>query len=113
MATHEVLQKLRIIHRCAPGADLDVTNPSVGLERQQDTAGAMPLIFIIGTSRGPRSHGQGHQHIAQELAGALIITEQGRARIIGTGILIQDVFHVPEILAGNLADAPALVQPGF
>src|SRR5262249_247847 len=70
-------------------------------------------IFIISAAGCPWFHGQRHQHIAQELARPLSITEQGHQRVIRTGILCENVFHMPEILSGELADTPAFGEPGF
>jgi hypothetical protein len=113
MQAQEVLQKVRIIDRSASRPGLHVAKPSVGLERQQDTAGAVALIFIIHAPGLSRLHGERDQDIAQQLTRTLIITEQRRAGVIRAGVLIKDIFQVPEILAGNLPEAPAPIQPGF
>jgi len=81
---------------------LHVPESRLWFKGEQHTTGAVPFIFIIYASRLFRFHRQRDQHSTQELTGPLIITEQRLARIIGASVLVQDVFPMPKIFAGDL-----------
>lgn len=105
----ERLQTLRIIDSGASCAHVDIAKARLRLARQSHTTGPVPFICIGRALRLTRLQREGHEEIPQQLTGSLVITAQREQRIIGSGIVIQAIFHVPKILAGDLATTPALV----
>jgi hypothetical protein len=86
-----------------------IAKAGVRFERQQHTAEPMPFIFMISALGLTRLQWERDQQITQQLTRSLVITAQRDERIIWARLLRQDIRHVPEIIASNLADAPALV----
>jgi hypothetical protein len=79
------------------------------LTSEQDTTGTMPCIFVIVALGCSWLHGEGNQTVSKQLTGTLIKTDQRMERIVRPGILIKDIFHMPDIITGHVSDTPTLV----
>jgi hypothetical protein len=109
----QVVHKLRRVRRGALLTHFHITQPGMGCEGEQDTAGAMFLLFIMGAWGFPRTHGQDGAPLANEETRPLITTDQWSQRIIRQGLLEEHVFHMPHITPRHLPDAPLGHSPGL
>src|SRR5262245_60759480 len=80
---------------------------------QQDAARPILLVFILIAFDLAWTQRQNHPALFAQKTGPLIETEQRMAGIIGQVILLEDVCHMPQIVAGNLPYAPLLREPGL
>jgi hypothetical protein len=101
------LHECGVVHRRALFADLDNAPAPQRLEGEQNTTGALALIFVIVTFSPARFHRYWHKHIAQELTWSFITTYDGTSKIIRLFVQLKDIFHMPNVVAGNFSYAPA------
>jgi len=73
----------------------------------------MSFIFVIITLRPIRFHWERDKDIAEQLTWSLVVAQERDKRIIRSCILIQNIFHMPDIISRDLSNTPALVQPRF
>src|SRR5262249_8414067 len=85
----------------------------VGLKGEQDAAGPILLVFIMRALDLARAQRQDRPPLFDQKTGPLIETDERMARVIGQLVLVEDVFHMPQIVAGNLPYAPLLGEPGL
>ena len=78
-----------------------------GFERDQDTAGAVSVIFIILTLRSTRFHRHWGNHIPKQLTRTFIKAYDRTHRIIRFFVQRYDIFHMPKIVPSDFPDAPA------
>ena len=107
----QCLHKCRIVQGCALLADLDKAPASQRLEGEQNATGALALLFVVVTFGPARFHWYRHQHIAQELTRACSKTDDGTSTIIRLFVQLQDIFHMPNVVASHVPDAPAFDSP--
>src|SRR5439155_21523784 len=80
---------------------------------QQDTASTILLVFIMRALHFAGAHRQERSPLFDQKTRPRIETDQRVARIIRKLVVVQDVFPMPQIGAGNLASAPLLGEPGL
>jgi hypothetical protein len=109
----QLLHKKRLVDCGASCSHLHKTPASPRVEREQNTAHAMTLIFVILTFRSPRFHGHRSQYITNELTRPFIKADYRPQRVIWLFVKGENVFHVPNIVPSDFAYAPALDEPRF
>ena len=105
---NQLLHKRSRIDGCASHSDLDKTPVASWFEGKQHTTGSLAHIFVILTCGPAGCHGDGYQTLVNELTRAFIKTYDWLARIIGLLVKRQKIFHMPNEIASNFPDAPAL-----
>lgn len=109
----QLLHKQSLVDGGASCSHLHKTPASPGVERQENTARAMTLIFVILTFRSPRLHGNRSEYIPHELTRPFIKAHDRTQRVIWLFVKREHVFHGPHIIPSDLASAPALDEPWF
>ena len=104
----QLLHERRRIAGRASHADLDKTPAAQWFEGHQHTTGSLANIFVILTFGPAGFHGDGDQNLVKELTGSFIKTHDRLTRIIGLFVQRQNIFHMPNEIASNVPDAPAL-----
>jgi hypothetical protein len=104
----QLLHERSIIDGRASPSDLDNTPAAQWFEGHQYTTGSLAHIFVILTCGPARFHGDGYQNLVNELTGSFIKTHDGLARIIGLFVQRQHIFPMPNEIASNVPDTPAL-----
>jgi hypothetical protein len=106
MLVKQLLHKCRLIGSRSLGSHVHIPKTRRWLDRQEDTARSILLIFIMVTFGFARTHGQDGPHLSNEKAGAFVKTDQRAPWISRQGILIQDVFHMPQVITRHLTNTP-------
>jgi hypothetical protein len=88
------------------GAHGHIPKPRLWLDRQEDPARSMLRIFIMVTFGLARTHGQDGTHISHEQAWAFVNTDQRAPWISRQGILLQDGFHMPQVITRHRTNTP-------
>jgi hypothetical protein len=91
----------------------DIPKPGVGRKSKKDAARAILLILIMIAFGLTWTHRQKGPHILDKKTGAFIKTQQRTVWIIRELILLEDIFHMPQIVPGNLSYAPLRREPGL
>lgn len=82
------------------------------LTQHEQRTHAPTLALVIDPRRLSRCGRHGHACIGHQLLTRLVQTHQRATRVVGTGIHLQDVLHVPDELATELIrQTPILFQP--
>jgi hypothetical protein len=100
--------KFCVILRRASLAHLHIPKPGVRLKGKKDATGPILLIFIMLAFRFAGTQRQDRSPLFNQRTGSFSETEERMARVIRQLILVQHVFHMPQIVTGNLAYAPLL-----
>ena len=50
-------------------------------------------------------------HVFNQKARPFIETEDGMPGVVREVVLLEHIFHMPEVIAGNLPDTPLLTEP--
>ena len=116
---HQVLDAIRPV---IPPPVLGHLHVPLALERlrpPEDIDCSLALVFIVfprgdaGLIRRPWTRRQWLPDISQKLDRALVETDLGSLGIIGTGVDIQDILHVPAELSVLFGwDTPLLLEMG-
>ena len=106
MLVKQLWHTCRIIGSRSFGSHFHIPKTRLWLERQEDTARAILFIFIMVTFGLARTHGQDGPHISNEKARAFVKTDQRAPWISRQGILIQDVFHMPQVMTRHVTNTP-------
>jgi hypothetical protein len=109
MLFNQILHELCITNSRSSLTDFHITKPEMGFESKENTARAILGILVVVAFRFTRTHGQDGAHIFNEKTRTLIKTNQRMPRIVRQGILIKDIFHVPQKAASDLTDAPLFI----
>src|SRR5918999_1070108 len=111
MATEERLHEGGVILGCPSLPHFHIAEARMGLEGKEDTTRPVLLILIMVAFGFPRTQRQDAPHVFNQKTRALIKAEQGSPHIIGELILLEPIFHMPEIVARNLSYTPLLREP--
>src|SRR5262249_11111422 len=107
------LHKGGVVHRGPSFPHFDIAPAGVELKGQQDAARPILLVFIMIAFDLTGAHWQDRSPLFDEKTRPLIETDERMVRVIRQLVLVEDVFHMPQIVAGNLAYAPLLREPGL
>src|SRR5918999_10378 len=111
MDVHQVFHRLCKVVCRAPVSDLDMPPAPQRLEAQEQVTAPFPMVFVVIPRRLPRSGRQGLADLTHQLVGAFIETDYRIVGIIGLGIEVQDIFHVPHEVRAYAWDTPGLLLP--
>src|SRR5258706_6036136 len=98
---------------CAACSPMPVALASKRLTGNEHVAGSFLLIGVVLAPGLTWLHVLWRMLVFHQILAHLIHTEQRAARVVGTTIDIQHIFHAPDKLGGGLGKAPLLFQPGL
>src|SRR5918998_3691451 len=113
MYIHQLSQALREIPGRAALSHLDVPPAAQGLKEHEQVAGALPAIFVVVPPRLSWHCRQRLAYFTDQLVKLFIKTHHRVAGIIGFGVELQDIFHMPDELGTDGGHAPRPLQPGL
>jgi|ERR1700694_2016486 len=113
MDIYDVTEQVGEIVRFSVCRDGAIAPTGVRFKHHEQIAGAVPDVFVVLTGHLPRRWRDGFAAIGDQLAGTLIDTDQGLGRVIGLGILRQDVLHAPYKIRPNGRYTPFFFEPGL
>jgi hypothetical protein len=110
----QVLDAVRPVDAGAPVADAHVPPAAQRLADQEQVAGPVALVLVVGPGGPARRHRDRRVDLPEQLAAGLVQADLRPARVVGAGVDPEHVLHAPDELGVMLGrDAPALDAPGL
>src|SRR6266851_4427550 len=105
---------MREVHHTAVIRDGHLAPAAQWLAQHEHGGHAAPLVLVVEAGWSPRCARQGCARFSHQLLTRLVQTHLRTERIVGSGVDVQNVFHVPDELAtGRTRQAPVFFQPGL